>query len=617
MMIRHNTMKGFRQLVLGSLLVVAAAHAQPAAAQDLDPYHAFMLEFLSDLGITGGDLVLGTDAVELLNATGVYGIEDPEIFPSGTAGDHEFDYLRLEVDALTNPWDAGMNWQGQAPVLPGEAGIAMILIRGATVENAEGRVTFIFERNVDPWDKSLDRQYDLSSDWTLFIEPFTFANNLQPGESQFAFHLSHRNQWIEMTAPVVINFHDQYTEAVLQGIIDQGGGTPTVASFTATPLTGPAPLEITLDASGSTTGGTITSYAWAFGDGTNGSGETVTHTYDERGTYTITLTITDNSGTTATATRQVTVTALEGSLQQPIEIPYTEVAPVIDGERDAVWDNAKTVAIESLVNNSLPSSDEDLSGTASVLWDETNIYVFYEVRDEAQFNVNTAFWQNDAVDFYIDALNSKSDTYDLSYQAQMEFGWEVADTVGGKGPRDNTTFEWFTTSDGYNIEAAVPWADFEVEPDNDMLIGVEFMINDNDTGAMGDSGRQTKLAWFGLEDNAWQFPRLFGNAILTGRPVSSEGNLEVPQAFVIESVYPNPFNPTTTVAVQVRDVGEYRVRVYNVLGQLVSQQQLMATAVGRMEVPLAFHSMASGLYSVAVEHTASGKIVTTTAVLMK
>ena len=90
------------------------------------------------------------------------------------------------------------------------------------------------------------------------------------------------------------------------------GGTSNqspVASFTATPTTGQAPLAVALDASASRDpDGSITSYGWIFGDSSTGSGgPAASHTYQSPGTYTITLNVVDDRGTVGSTTRTVTV----------------------------------------------------------------------------------------------------------------------------------------------------------------------------------------------------------------------------------------------------------------------------------------------------------------------
>lgn len=83
---------------------------------------------------------------------------------------------------------------------------------------------------------------------------------------------------------------------------------PPVASFTSAC----SELRCSFNAGGSSDpDGTIASYAWTFGDGTNGSGVTPSRTYAAVGTYTVTLTITDNRGATSTQTRSVTAVAPE------------------------------------------------------------------------------------------------------------------------------------------------------------------------------------------------------------------------------------------------------------------------------------------------------------------
>ncbi len=79
---------------------------------------------------------------------------------------------------------------------------------------------------------------------------------------------------------------------------------PPVAAFTPT-CNG---LTCSVDGSASSDpDGSISSYAWTFGDDGTATGKTASHTYAQAGTYTITLTVTDNDGATNSTSKQVTV----------------------------------------------------------------------------------------------------------------------------------------------------------------------------------------------------------------------------------------------------------------------------------------------------------------------
>lgn len=66
------------------------------------------------------------------------------------------------------------------------------------------------------------------------------------------------------------------------------------------------------------TGGTIASWAWAFGDGTVSNVQNPTHVYTAVGTTPVTLTITDSySGRTSTVTTPVTVSSAAAGLVSP------------------------------------------------------------------------------------------------------------------------------------------------------------------------------------------------------------------------------------------------------------------------------------------------------------
>ncbi|HHJ16702.1 MAG TPA: PKD domain-containing protein, partial [Gammaproteobacteria bacterium] len=103
------------------------------------------------------------------------------------------------------------------------------------------------------------------------------------------------------------------------------------ARFSVTPASGEAPLDVSLDASGSTDDdGSIASYAWDFGDGGNASGETVSHTYTTAGTFTITLTVTDDDGDSDTASQSINIAAAGSLPPNPASIapPLDKTRPV-------------------------------------------------------------------------------------------------------------------------------------------------------------------------------------------------------------------------------------------------------------------------------------------------
>ena len=81
--------------------------------------------------------------------------------------------------------------------------------------------------------------------------------------------------------------------------------TAALAVTTARPTSG---QPVVFSAAGSLDpGGSISSYAWSFGDGSGGSGATPAHTYAHPGTYSVSLTITDQSGLQSSASGSVTV----------------------------------------------------------------------------------------------------------------------------------------------------------------------------------------------------------------------------------------------------------------------------------------------------------------------
>lgn len=108
------------------------------------------------------------------------------------------------------------------------------------------------------------------------------------------------------------------------------GNTPPIASATANPITGTAPLAVSFSSAGSSDpeGGALT-YYWTFGDGAVSSEPNPLHTYSSAGAYTATLKVTDNQGAWDDTT--VTITVSSGN-NPPVALatatPTTGIAPL-------------------------------------------------------------------------------------------------------------------------------------------------------------------------------------------------------------------------------------------------------------------------------------------------
>jgi PKD repeat protein len=131
--------------------------------------------------------------------------------------------------------------------------------------------------------------------------------------------------------------------------IDATASAPT-ASFSATPTSGLAPLEVTFT---DTSSGDITGYSWDFGDGSNATKQSPVHTFSDPGQYTIALTVSGPGGA-STATGSLSVSAARASGSQFLEAREIAV--------DTVWrrvDFMQTFTDPIVVATPLSTNDPD------------------------------------------------------------------------------------------------------------------------------------------------------------------------------------------------------------------------------------------------------------------
>lgn len=96
--------------------------------------------------------------------------------------------------------------------------------------------------------------------------------------------------------------------AAVQKAANYTGNVSPVAVASATPTEGNVPLQVAFDGSDSyDSDGSISRYAWSFGDGAAAYGEVVTHTYTQDGNFNASLTVTDNMGASSSDYTAITV----------------------------------------------------------------------------------------------------------------------------------------------------------------------------------------------------------------------------------------------------------------------------------------------------------------------
>ncbi len=199
-------------------------------------------------------------------------------------------------------------------------------------------------------------------------------------------------------------------------------------------------------------------------------------------------------------------------------IKYTDVPPVIDGNVDAVWANAELGTLDFEV---WPPVQPDFAGTQwRVLYDENYLYVLAEVKDERRINDSgTDWWEDDAVEIFIDGDNSQNGTYDRVNDFQFAFRYNDPVVNIGTYSVNNTTgiefvqYEWID-GNGYTIEARIPWSTIGITPIPGNYIGFEIEIDDDEDGG----GREAQMSAFTISREAWQNPSFFTPALFCANP---------------------------------------------------------------------------------------------------
>ncbi len=86
-------------------------------------------------------------------------------------------------------------------------------------------------------------------------------------------------------------------------------------------------------------------------------------------------------------------------------------------------------------------------------------------------------------------------------------------------------------------------------------------------------------------------------------PSESTGLIELPKEYRLEQNYPNPFNPITTIKYGLPSPSNVKLRIFNVLGQVVATLKDEEESAGYKQIEWNSSAVASGIYFYRLEAT--------------
>lgn len=168
---------------------------------------------------------------------------------------------------------------------------------------------------------------------------------------------------------------------------------------------------------------------------------------------------------------------------------------------------------------------KDLFGKWQGKWDEQFIYLTVRIYDEAVVADSPSDPLNDdSIEFFIDADNSRGTTYDGKDDFHFIFVWDKKEVIfsdnspmsvrSAKAVHEDFSFEWEKREDGYELRAHIPWKMLGIDkPYVSQRLGIEVQVNDDDDGGE----REQKISWIARKEGADKDPSLFGVVLISGR----------------------------------------------------------------------------------------------------
>lgn len=162
---------------------------------------------------------------------------------------------------------------------------------------------------------------------------------------------------------------------------------------------------------------------------------------------------------------------------QNYSVPAADTAPVIDGNKDAVWEKALSVKLDYTNTVNMTGEGECQGGTFSYLWDDEALYLFAEITDKTPAEIlnkakNGSYNSKDGVQMclYVNqncTAATAGQLFFFSFCPKASDGNAYAGEhfiySNGSTGKDvpEITVASAETADGYTVEARIPQSVFE------------------------------------------------------------------------------------------------------------------------------------------------------------
>jgi hypothetical protein len=316
------------------------------------------------------------------------------------------------------------------------------------------------------------------------------------------------------------------------------------------------------------------------------------------------LQVGDNSWTTPSTWGTAILDPISEAVSSAYVMNRASSAPVVDGVLDAVWDGANQVTMNQRGNgNEFPASASDQFWRFYGLYDDNNIYGFFQVWDNVVTNTATNDWERDAVEVYLDGDNSKATTFDgvNDHQFVIKHYFKDTPSAANLGHGVAYAFADVTEADtclypqsGYTVEFSIPLDSCGIPAVEGSPVGFELQSDDNDDGLVR---KNVTKWWLVTGDNSWTTPSLWGTMML-GPALNDikENPKQFASRFDLQQNYPNPFNPSTKISYSLKNNGAVRLSVFDIMGREVKVLVNSVQTAGQHEVTFKGDGLASGIY---------------------